>query len=388
VSSVTTTTRVGVWFGDVGVIVKAAFVKRDPRAVIGAPPGSLYRPTLSARMGGFARAAGQQTGAAIFSALVTSLVVMIAVSRNPSLPEDYEPSEAPNTTLAYRQSEPGLDFADRWGDLDAGEVTPVEDFVTGSLTKTVRTISFARPVQEASRPRPAPGFALASIDPRPVEIDKPKITGKDIAIDLKDDVSRYLWEVYQRSPTKKDGSGDFTWKDPAAAERVSMSLPKYVILGMDPDFREQLYHAGRAMDAAGVQWSILSAFRDDYRQRIASGIKASGGNSLHGGSRRTGGYGHGQAVDVAGGEGTEMSDVWKWIDAHGAKYGLYRPMPGYDPAHIQSRGDWRKLAASLRQVRIKEAQMRPAVSEAPKTGDKSDDKTDAKANVVAAAAAQ
>ena len=89
-------------------------------------------------------------------ALVPTLVVMIAVSRSPGLPEDYEPSEsAPNTTLAYRQSEPSMNFADRWGDTDAGEVTPVEDFVTGSLTKTVRTVSFARPVQEASRPRPS-----------------------------------------------------------------------------------------------------------------------------------------------------------------------------------------------------------------------------------------
>jgi hypothetical protein len=374
------------------VIVRAAYSKRDPRAFTSAPPGSLYRPTLSARIAGVARAAGQQAGAAIFSALVTTLVVMIAVSRSPGLPEDYEPSEsAPNTTLAYRQSEPNMNFADRWGDMDAGEVTPVEDFVTGSLTKTVRTVSFARPVQEASRPRPSGGFALASVDTRQVtgqpDIEKPNITGKDVAVDLKDEVSRYLWEVYQRSPTKKDGSGDFTWKDPAAAERVGMSLAKYVILGMDADFREQLYHAGRAMDAAGVRWSMLSAFRDDYRQRIASGIKASGGNSLHGGSRRTGGYGHGQAVDLTGVDDTDMSDVWKWIDANGSKYGLTRPMPGYDPAHVQSRGDWHKLAASLRQVRIKEGQLRPAVSEAPKDG-KSDGKPDDKASVVAAAAAQ
>jgi len=385
--------RVGVCgSGDVGLIVKAAYSKRDPRAFASAPPGSLYRPTLSARIAGVARAAGQQAGAAIFSALVTTLVVMIAVSRSPGLPEDYEPSEsAPNTTLAYRQSEPGMNFADRWGDMDAGDVTPVEDFVTGSLTKTVRTVSFARPVQEASRPRPSGGFALASVDTRQVtgqpDIEKPNITGKDVAVDLKDEVSRYLWEVYQRSPTKKDGSGDFTWKDPAAAERVGMSLAKYVILGMDADFREQLYHAGRAMDAAGVRWSMLSAFRDDYRQRIASGIKASGGNSLHGGSRRTGGYGHGQAVDLTGVDDTDMSDVWKWIDANGSKYGLTRPMPGYDPAHVQSRGDWHKLAASLRQVRIKEGQMRPAMSEAPKDG-KSDGKSDDKASVVAAAAAQ
>jgi hypothetical protein len=27
-----------------------------------------------------------------------------------------------------------------------------------------------------------------------------------------DEVEQYLWEVYQREPMKKDGSGDFTWK--------------------------------------------------------------------------------------------------------------------------------------------------------------------------------
>jgi hypothetical protein len=168
---------------------------------------------------------------------------------------------------------------------------------------------------------------------------------------IMDEVDEYLWEVYQREPTKKDRAGDFTWKDPAAAKRLNMPLQNYVIGGMDPEFREQLYHAGRAMDAAGIQWTILSGFRDDYRQGIAAGFKARVGNSLHGGSRATGGYGHGRAVDVMGMDGTS-SEVWKWIDAHGAKYGLYRPIPGPDPAHVQSRGDWRKLAVALRQTRV------------------------------------
>ncbi len=106
-----------------------------------------------------------------------------------------------------------------------------------------------------------------------------------------DEVDEYLWEVYQRVPIKKDRGGDFTWKDPAAAKRVNMSLQDYVIRGMDRDFREQLYHAGQAMDSEGVRWSMLSAFRDDYRQGIATGFKARVGNSLHGGSRATGGYG-------------------------------------------------------------------------------------------------
>ncbi|HEY7662406.1 MAG TPA: hypothetical protein VH934_04695 [Xanthobacteraceae bacterium] len=162
--------------------------------------------------------------------------------------------------------------------------------------------------------------------------------------DPMDEIDDYLWEVYQREPVKRDSTGDFTWKDPASAKRMGMSLEDYVIGGMDPGFREQLYHAGKAMDADGIKWSILSAFRDDYRQRLAAGFKARVGNSLHGGSRRTGGYGHGRAIDITVAEG-EPEVVWKWIDAHGAKYGLQRPMPGADPAHIQQAGEGHKGSA-------------------------------------------
>ncbi len=308
-------------------------------------------------------AAMRQSGAACFSAVVTASVVVIAINRQPGNSEQLEQE----SLSVYNEMEPGLNFTDRWGDTEFAAATPVEDFLTTSLTKTVRTVSFVRPpTQTAAATTHLPaGFQLASVDTRAVDLDKPSVTDKAVAKVFDDEVQQYLWEVYERMPTKKDGSGDFTWKDPAAAKRIGMSLPKYVISGMDPDFREQLYHAGKAMDADGIHWSILSAFRDDYRQRIASGIKASGGNSLHGGSRRTGGYGHGRAVDMAAADDGDMSDVWHWIDKHGAKYGLYRPMPGYDPAHIQSRGEWRKLAASLRQSRIKEAKARAqAVSEA------------------------
>ena len=48
--------------------------------------------------------------------------------------------------------------------------------------------------------------------------------------------------------------------------------------------------------------------------------------------------------------------VWKWLDAHGAKFGLYRPIPGPDPAHVQSRGDWHKLASNLREGRLRTAE--------------------------------
>jgi hypothetical protein len=176
---------------------------------------------------------------------------------------------------------------------------------------------------------------------------------------MMDEVDAYLWEVYRRSPTKRDSAGDFTWKDPVAAERFGVSMPAYVIGGMDPDFREQLYHAGRAMDAAGIRWSILSAFRDDYRQSIASGFKARTGNSLHGGSARTGGYGHGQAVDVTTEDG-HGDAVWRWIDRNGEKFGLHRPMPGADPPHIQPRGSWHDLALALRHARLETAEQAQA----------------------------
>jgi hypothetical protein len=179
-----------------------------------------------------------------------------------------------------------------------------------------------------------------------------------------DPVEAYLWEVYQRKPVKSDSSGDFTWKDPAAAKHRGISLQAYVIGGMDPDFREQLYHAGHAMDAGGIRWSMLSAFRDDYRQALASGFKAHGGNSQHGGSNATGGYGHGRAIDITTAEG-DASAVWHWIDSHGAKFGLRRPMPGVDPAHIQPGSSFHDLAHQLREARARlDNEMTAAVTEA------------------------
>jgi hypothetical protein len=184
---------------------------------------------------------------------------------------------------------------------------------------------------------------------------------------VRDSVDQYLWEVYQRQPTKSDSTGNFTWKDPSAAKRLGMSLKAYVIGGMDPDFREQLYHAGRAMDASGIRWSILSAFRDDYRQSLAAGFKAHGGNSQHGGSNVTGGYGHGRAIDITSAEGNS-SAAWHWIDAHGAKFGLRRPMPSADPAHIQPRNSFHDLAHQLREARLKlENELSGASAAAAKT---------------------
>jgi hypothetical protein len=164
-------------------------------------------------------------------------------------------------------------------------------------------------------------------------------------------VDGYLFAAYRRLPQKRDASGDFTWKDPAAAQRFGLSLDRYVIGGMDPDFKELVYAAGKRMDADGVKWSILAGFRDDWRQQIASGFKASAQNSCHGGSRAVGGYGNGRCIDVSAAEGPAAA-VYAWIDGIGRKFGLSRPMPGADPPHVATVGDWRAIAERLRAERL------------------------------------
>jgi hypothetical protein len=231
------------------------------------------------------------------------------------------------------------------------------------------------PVVEApsdSRPTPETRVKLASLftsDPameypkpamRPVEtLDECLIA--EICIDA------YLWSLYERTPkidtnkveerikttvTKKGKTrtviktvtkyvlGDFTWKDPIAAQRAGMPLKDYVIGGMDRGFRLKLYRALRAMDDAGLMPGITSAFRDDYRQAIAAGNKAASDSSYHGGSRR-GGYGHGLAADLVSVKGdTRMQryassdELWKWIDAHEKELGIGRPYRDRDPPHV------------------------------------------------------
>jgi hypothetical protein len=180
-------------------------------------------------------------------------------------------------------------------------------------------------------------------------------------------IDQYLWSAYQRTPkldtikvpekkkvtVKKNGKTrtvvktvtklvdeDFTWKDPKAAERAGMSMMDYVIGGLDRSFKIKLYHALRAMDEAGLAPGITSAFRDDYRQSIASGLKAASNGSYHGGSLR-GGYGHGLAADLVSVKGATRAEryvssesLWKWIDAHGKEYGVGRPYLDKDPPHV------------------------------------------------------
>jgi hypothetical protein len=153
---------------------------------------------------------------------------------------------------------------------------------------------------------------------------------------------RYLCEVYHRIPEKRDRSGDFTWKDRIAAEKAGKGLCEYTIGGMNPDFKEKLALIGRRLDSDGFKWSILSGFRDDYRQGIAKGFKARVGNSLHGGSRATRGYGDGRAIDITVDPLSALGEVFKVIDTFGREVGLVRPMPRYDAAHIQAGGGGNK----------------------------------------------
>jgi hypothetical protein len=119
-----------------------------------------------------------------------------------------------------------------------------------------------------------------------------------------------------------------------------MPMMDYVIGGMDRSFRLKLFHALHAAEQAGLSPGITSAFRDDYRQSIASGLKAATDRSFHGGSFR-GGYGHGLAADVVSVKGATRAQrwvstekLWKWIDEHGKEFGIGRPYLGRDPPHV------------------------------------------------------
>jgi hypothetical protein len=114
----------------------------------------------------------------------------------------------------------------------------------------------------------------------------------------------------------------------------------YVIGGVDRSFKLKLFHTLHAAEEAGLSPGITSAFRDDYRQSIASGLKAATDRSYHGGSFR-GGYGHGLAADVVSVKGATKAErwisteiLWKWIDAHGNEFGIGRPYLDRDPPHV------------------------------------------------------
>jgi hypothetical protein len=250
----------------------------------------------------------------------------------------------------------------------------------------------AAPIDSSPLPAPElPPVQVASADPSdPMPIDDVKKTLALIEIPdecLDSCVDRYLWALYQRTPkedslkvqerrkvtVKRKGKmvtvtrtftrlvdQDFAWKDPNAAEKVGMPMMDYVIGGMDRSFKTKLFHTLRAAEQAGMSPGITSAFRDDYRQSIASGMKAATDRSYHGGSFR-GGYGHGLAADVVSVDGATRDQrwvstekFWKWIDANGKEFGIGRPYLGRDPPHVAPI-DGREYAAHNPGMKVQQA---------------------------------
>jgi D-alanyl-D-alanine carboxypeptidase len=246
----------------------------------------------------------------------------------------------------------------------AAEATPAshepEPIVTAALTDSSEMLPPETSPEQAAKPLATrePGDANPAVDSTEV---------LDECLVIETCVDRYLWLLYQRTPkedavktqvqrkvtVKKKGrlvtvtrtsttvaDENFAWKDPKAAEKAGMPMVDYVIGGVDRDFKLKLFQMLHAADAAGLSPGITSAFRDDYRQSIASGLKAADDRSYHGGSFR-GGYGHGLAADIVSVNGatraqrlTSTETLWKWVDAHGQEFGIGRPYLDRDPPHV------------------------------------------------------
>jgi hypothetical protein len=289
----------------------------------------------------------------------------IADSRPASLAADAELADAPPATVMRNPAvdgalKPAAVEAVTATEASAARVEP-KSIVETALKQSSRVLALESPpvqLSTASTSDPAPNETKEAVSP--IEILDECLVA-EICID------RYLWALYQRTPkedtikveerrkvtVKKRGKmvtvtksfislvdEDFAWKDPKAAEKVGMEMMDYVIGGVDRSFKLKLFHALHAAEEAGLSPGITSAFRDDYRQSLASGLRAATNRSYHGGSFR-GGYGHGLAADVVSIEGgtrdqrwASSEKLWKWIDAHGKEFGIGRPYLDKDPAHV------------------------------------------------------
>src|SRR3979411_3164604 len=89
----------------------------------------------------------------------------------------------------------------------------------------------------AETAEPEVTYSIASASSTEVKLDPTPAPAKTMkpekrAAGALQGVDAYLWEVYRRAPVKKDGAGDFTWKDPAAAKRFGLPMPAHVIGGL------------------------------------------------------------------------------------------------------------------------------------------------------------
>ena len=296
-----------------------------------------------------------------------ALTVVLAAWIVAGLAADAEHAAAPQATAVGNAA---IDKAEMAGTAEAATATAT-DTTAGSQGPQSSNEAGSTDGSQRQPPETPPVHAATASTPDML----PRDAGENVSsIEIADEclvvetcIDRYLWALYQRAPkedtikveeqrkvtVKKKGKTrtvtqtftrlvdeDFAWKDPKAAEKVGMPMADYVVGGMDRGFKLKLFQALHAAAEAGLSPGITSAFRDDYRQSLASGLRAATDRSYHGGSFR-GGYGHGLAADVVSIKGGTRDErwasseiLWKWIDEHGKEFGIGRPYLDRDPAHM------------------------------------------------------
>jgi len=340
---------------------------------INALAGTALASCVLAWLAGFGSAPIKHVGASIETTRAAAIESTSAVSI-------VERSEPTVITSAAAPTEPPQKIVLASADIGDVVVAPVPDSVMAKVAEATANlryepislfeISLAYPSQVLSPEEPSTDVAMVSPTDAVSDNAQPAIRTLEIneeCLVAEICIDRYLWALYERAPKidaikvheqrkvtiKRKGKTktvtrtftrrvdeDFTWKDPKAAERAGMSMMDYVIGGMDRKFKLKLFHTLHAAEQAGLQPGITSAFRDDYRQGIASGLKAATDRSYHGGSTR-GGYGRGLAADIVSVKGNSRAQrwvttekLWKWIDANGKDYGIGRPYLDRDPPHV------------------------------------------------------
>ena len=340
---------------------------------INALAGTALASCVLAWLAGFGSAPIKHVGASIETTRAAAIESTSAVSI-------VERSEPTVITSAAAPTEPPQKIVLASADIGDVVVAPVPDSVMAKVAEATANlryepislfeISLADPSQVLSPEEPSTEVAMVNPTDAVPDNAQPAIRTLEIneeCLVAEICIDRYLWALYERAPKvdaikvyeqrkvtiKRKGKTrtvtrtftrrvdeDFAWKDPKAAERVGMSMMDYVIGGMDRKFKLKLFHTLHAAEQAGLSPGITSAFRDDYRQGIASGLKAASDRSYHGGSTR-GGYGRGLAADIVSVKGNSRAQrwvstekLWKWIDASGKDYGIGRPYLDRDPPHV------------------------------------------------------
>jgi hypothetical protein len=367
---------------------------------INALAGTALASCVLAWLAGFGSAPIKHVGASIETTRAAAIESTSAVSI-------VERSEPTVITSAAAPTEPPQKIVLASADIGDVVVAPAPDSVMAKVAEATANlrcepislfeISLADPSQVLSPEEPSTDVAMVSPTDAVPDNAQPAIRTLEIneeCLVAEICIDRYLWALYERAPKvdaikvheqrkvtiKRKGKTktvtrtftrrvdeDFTWKDPKAAERAGMSMMDYVIGGMDRKFKLKLFHTLHAAEQAGLQPGITSAFRDDYRQGIASGLKAATDRSYHGGSTR-GGYGRGLAADIVSVKGNSRAQrwvttekLWKWIDANGKDYGIGRPYLDRDPPHVAPT-DGQEYVSRRGGAKTQEAEAKPTKS--------------------------